>query len=80
MRFPCLVLEIFEIKVFTYSMALPYMVVLIPYKEMVETSNWNISKTTHRNPKIFSEMIILINIIHFMQKKVGVKKWAHFPD
>ena len=25
-------------------------------------------------------MIFLVTIFHFMQKKVGVKKWAHFPD
>ena len=47
---------------------------------MAETSNSNISKTTHRNIKIFSGMIFLVNIFHFMQKKLGVKKLANFPD
>ena len=28
---------------------IPYMVSLCPYKEMAETSNSNLSKTTHRN-------------------------------
>ena len=60
------------------SMVLPYMVIQLPYKEMAKTKNPNISKTTHRNSKIFSGMIFLVNIFHFMQKKVGVKKMSPF--
>ena len=56
------------------------MVVQFPYKVIAETSNSNISKTTHRSIKIFSGMIFLVNIFHFMQKKLGVKKLADFPD
>ena len=56
------------------------MVVLFPYKVMAETSNPNISKTTDRDIKIFSGMIFLINIFHFMEKELGVKKLANFPD
>ena len=59
---------------------IPYMVVLFPYKVMVETSKSNISKTTHKNIKIFSGMISLVNIFHFMKKKLGVKILANFPD
>ena len=59
---------------------IPYMVILFPYKVMAETSNIDISKTTHRNIKIFSGMIFLVNIFHFMPKKLGVKKLANFPD
>ena len=59
---------------------IPYMVVLFPYKVIAKTSNLNILKTTHRNIKIFSGMIFLINIFHIMQKKLGVKILANFPD
>ena len=75
-----------EISIFSFrenwdqSHNISYMVVRFPYKVMAETSNSNISKTTHRNIKIFSGMISLVIIFHFMQKKLGVKILANFPD
>ena len=39
------------------------MEVLCPYKEMTETSYSNISKTTHKNCKIFSGHFVPIKIV-----------------
>ena len=56
-----------------------HIVVLCPYKEMTETSNSNISKTTHRKlQNIFRDVFAGENL-SFCAKK-GVKNWANFPD
>ena len=59
-------------------MALPYMVVLIPYKEMAEISNWNISKTTHTVGQNIFKDDYSHQYLSFYAKKSGGKKMGPF--
>ena len=55
---------------------IPYMVILFPYKEMAETWNWNISKTTHRIYiyNIFRDDVSIQYLSFYTTKKIGGKK------